>query len=93
MNLKSIFNLIISIVTGLLLVRLVMLLMAADPASPFVRLVLALTAPLVSPLAWLDANQPTFGVRFERGTLFLVCLLMMVGTILNLYLQRKQRHE
>jgi hypothetical protein len=64
-------EIVVSIVTALLLARVGMVLMAADPAHPFVRAVSTLTAPLLAPVNWIDAQQPRYGVRFERGTLLL----------------------
>lgn len=68
-----------SLAAALLLARAAMLLLAADPAHPFVRLVAWLTAPLVAPVAWIDAGQPRFGARFERGTLLLACLAPLLA--------------
>lgn len=81
-----------SAIVALLLARLGMLLLAADPAAPFVRLVLALTDPLLLPLAWLDAGQPHTGVRFERAPLLLAGLIWLV-TAAGLHWQGKDtRH-
>ncbi|HEY1013954.1 MAG TPA: hypothetical protein VGE07_14680 [Herpetosiphonaceae bacterium] len=65
-----------SLAAALLLARVAMLLLAANPAHPFVLLVARLTEPLVAPAAWIDASQPRFGARFERGTLLLACMAL-----------------
>ena len=83
---------IVSVVIGVLLARLLLLLLAADPQHPFVVVVLAITQPLVWPLAWLDARQPRYGVRFERAT-FLLALGLWITTAMSLHWRRKaERH-
>ncbi|GIV98285.1 MAG: hypothetical protein KatS3mg057_2942 [Herpetosiphonaceae bacterium] len=64
---------------ALLIGRLVVLLLAANPENPFVALLLAWSAPLAAPLAVLDVHQPAFGSRFERGTLLMIFVLAGVG--------------
>lgn len=66
--------------TGLLLVRLVLLLFAARPSNPVVAVVLALTNPLVWLFGGLDRwlQQPRFGARLELATL---CALVVLGMI------------
>lgn len=80
-----------SIVLALLVSRLLTWLFAADPTHPFVQVIRALTAPLVWPLAWLDAAQPTYGVRFERGTLVLVLIVLLALITGAVMLRRRQR--
>jgi hypothetical protein len=76
---------------ALLLARVVALLLAADPAHPFVRMVLALTAPLVLPVAWIDELQPTTGVRFERGTTLLALGILAALAAGLAYRSRRRR--
>lgn len=64
-----------AVVCALLLARVIVLLMAARPDNAGITLLLAMTEPLVWPLQWLDATQPRFGARFERGTLIEVALV------------------
>jgi uncharacterized protein YggT (Ycf19 family) len=59
---------------ALLCARLVLRLFAARPDNPVVQALLGITAPLVLPLAFLDAQQPRFGAVLEFSTL--VCLLL-----------------
>jgi len=59
---------------ALLLARLVLRLFAARPDNPVVQVLLGATAPLVLPLAFLDARQPRFGAVLEFSTL--VCILL-----------------
>lgn len=67
------------------------LLLAADPAHPFVRFVLAATAPLLPPVAWIDAGQPTTGVRFERGTALLALCILTATAAALAYRSRRRR--
>lgn len=68
---------------ALLLVRLVLRLFAARPDNPLVQVLLAATAPLVLPLAFLDARQPRFGAVLEFSTL--VCILLLPLLVLALW--------
>ena len=72
---------VVSGVSALMLLRVVSLLMAADPTHPFVQFLHWFTDPLVWPVAWLDAAQPQVGVRFERGTLLLAGSLLLIALI------------
>lgn len=83
---------IVSVLIGVLLARLLLLLLAADPQHPFVVVVLAITEPFVWPLAWLDARQPRYGVRFERAT-FLLALGLWVATAISLRWRRKAERD
>jgi len=75
---------------ALLLARVVALLFAADPNQPFVRLLLGATRPLLVLVAWIDCNQPTAGVRFERGTLLLAGALLLLGAV---WMRARQRRK
>jgi uncharacterized protein YggT (Ycf19 family) len=66
---------------ALLLARLVLRLFAARPDNPVVQALLGITAPLVLPLAFLDAHQPRFGAVLEFSTL-VVLLLPLLGLAL-----------
>ena len=69
----------IGAVEGLLLARLMLRLLAARPDNPFVQTFLAMTAPLLAPLAFLDSGQPRYGATLELSTLALVILLALAG--------------
>ena len=79
-----------SIIVALLLARLVALLFAADPSQPFVQFVVWITQPLLLPVAWIDAHQPTIGVRFERGTLILAVLIVLLVGVGSALRRRKR---
>jgi uncharacterized protein YggT (Ycf19 family) len=68
---------------ALLLARLVLRLFAARPDNPVVQVLLGVTAPLVLPLAFLDARQPRFGAVLEFSTL--VCILLLPLLVLALW--------
>ena len=72
------------IVCMLLVSRLILLLFAARPDNGGVALLLSISAPLAWPLSWIDAQQPIYGARFERGT-----LLSIVMCLTGLYLLRR----
>jgi uncharacterized protein YggT (Ycf19 family) len=65
-------------VAGLLLARLIVRLFAARPDNPAFDALLGLTAPLVAPLAALDALQPRFGAVLELSTLAALGALAIV---------------
>ncbi len=72
----------LSLVAGLLLVRLVLLLLAVRPSSPVAAGLLWLSAPLVWPFGTLDwiAHQPRWGARLELATVAaLVVLTLLIG--------------
>ena len=68
---------LVAILCALLIARLCTQLFAARPDNVGVDVLHRVTDVLVWPLAWIDATQPQFGARFERGTL----LLIVVGII------------
>lgn len=69
---------VLALVCALLTVRLIVLLFAARPDNSALLLMLNISDLLVWPLAWIDATQPQFGARFERGTLLMVVLGILV---------------
>ena len=81
MPIRHIIAYIIGGVEGLLLARLVLRLFAARPDNPFVRTFLDATAPLLTPLAFLEAGQPHYGATLEISTLALIALVGLAGTI------------
>ena len=82
MRIRPIVAYVVGGLDALLLARLVLRLFAARPANPFVQALLAVTAPLVAPLAFLDANQPRFGAVLEFSTLVCILLLFIVGMVI-----------
>jgi hypothetical protein len=62
----------------LMLSRMTLLLFAARPNNVGVQVVLWLSQWLYLPFGWLDAGQPVFGARFERGALVaaLICIVI-----------------
>ncbi len=71
---------LIALLCALLIARLCILLFAARPDNFGVGVLLSVTNGIVWPLAWIDATQPQFGARFERGTL---CLIIVGLIALN----------
>lgn len=69
---------VLALVCALLTVRVIALLFAARPDNSALLLMLNISDVLVWPLAWIDATQPQFGARFERGTLLMVVLGILV---------------
>lgn len=69
---------VLALMCALLTVRLIALLFAARPDNSALLLMLNISDVLVWPLAWIDATQPQFGARFERGTLLMVVLGILV---------------
>jgi hypothetical protein len=66
-----------SVVVAILATRVLILLFAARPDNPGVTLILTVSDFLRTPFAWIDALQPVYGARFERGTL-LECVLVVL---------------
>jgi hypothetical protein len=77
-------SLMLIIICTLLVSRLVFLLFAARPDNGGIALLLSISAPFAWPLSWIDAQQPIYGARFERGT-----LLSIVMCLTGLYLLRR----
>ncbi|MBA3947752.1 MAG: hypothetical protein H0X37_24755 [Herpetosiphonaceae bacterium] len=72
----------LSLIAGLLLVRLVLLLFAVRPSNPVAAGLLWLSAPLVWPFGMLDqlAHQTRWGARLELATVAaLVVLTLLIG--------------
>jgi hypothetical protein len=86
MRIRHIVAYIIGGVEGLLLARLVLRLFAARPDNPFVHIFLDATAPLLAPLAFLDAGQPHYGAMLEISTLALIALVGLAGAIVRILL-------
>lgn len=61
-----------------MLSRMMLLLFAARPDNVGVQVVLWVSQWLYLPFGWIDASQPVFGARFERGALLgaLICLII-----------------
>jgi hypothetical protein len=76
-----------SVVLAILASRVLILLFAARPDNPGVALILSVSDSLRTPFAWIDALQPVYGARFERGTL-LECALVV---LLLLWVRRSRR--
>jgi hypothetical protein len=76
-----------SVVLAILASRVLILLFAARPDNPGVALILTVSDFLRTPFAWIDALQPVYGARFERGTL-LECALVV---LLLLWVRRSRR--
>ena len=62
----------------LMLSRMTLLLFAARPDNVGVQVVVWLPQWLYLPFGWIDAGQPVFGARFERGALVaaLICIII-----------------
>ena len=73
----------LAIVAALLVCRLIVLLMAARPDNSGIVVLLTVTDYIVWPVAWIDASQPVFGSRFERGTLALIVSILIGLRIIN----------
>ena len=73
----------LAIVAALLVCRLIVLLMAARPDNSGIVVLLTVTDYIVWPVAWIDASQPVFGSRFERGTLALIVCILIGLRIIN----------
>jgi YggT family protein len=84
MRVRHIVTYIIGGMEALLLARLVLRLFAARPDNPFVQTFLAVTGPLLTPMAFLDAGQPRYGATLELSTLALVMLLALAGLAIGL---------
>ena len=91
MPLRHIIAYAIGAAEGLLLARLLLRLFAARPGNLFVRSFLDATAPLLAPLAFLDAGQPHDGAVLEISTLALIALLAVVGVALGMRARRAAR--
>jgi hypothetical protein len=77
-------SLAIIVICTLLVSRLVLLLFAARPDNAGIAFLLTLSTPFAWPFSWIDAQQPVYGARFERGT-----LLSIVMCLTGLYLVRR----
>lgn len=62
----------------MLVTRLILLLFAARPDNAGIAFVLWISTPLAWPMSWIDATQPLYGARFERGTLVSI-LVILIG--------------
>ena len=80
---------VLSLIGGLLLVRLVLLLFAVRPSNPVAAGLLLLSAPLVQPFGLLDrlAHQPQWGARLELAS---VAALVVVGLLIGVLRRRQQ---
>lgn len=67
--------------SGLLIARLVLKLLAARPDSPAITWLYALTGPLVAPFAVLDRGQPRFGAILELSTLTTLLVVIIITAL------------
>ena len=81
----------IGVVEALLLARLLLRLLAARPDNNFIAAFLQVTAPLIAPLAFLDAGQPHYGATLDLATLALTLLLACAGAGLVAVHRREHR--
>lgn len=80
---------LLALVAAVLLSRMVLLLFAARPDNPGVELIIWVSTPLYWPWQWIDAGQPRYGARFERGALLGVCLCWCAQWGLRRWWQRR----
>lgn len=71
---------------GLLLARLLAQLLAARPDNPVFQGLYAVSAPLIRPLTFLDAQQPRFGAVLELSTLTMLILVPLLSYLIWLLL-------
>ncbi|HVB78029.1 MAG TPA: YggT family protein [Candidatus Nitrosotalea sp.] len=75
--------LIFALIEGLIAIRVVMKLLAADPAAAFARAIYGLTQPLVEPFKGLFQNPIVAGVgRIEVNSLFAIVIYALIGWVL-----------
>ncbi|WP_322487877.1 YggT family protein [Chloroflexus sp.] len=77
--------------SGLLMARLVLKLLAARPDSPAITWLYTLTGPLVAPFAALDRGQPRFGAILELSTLTTFIVVMFITALGWLWLGRMRQ--
>ncbi|NCC30705.1 MAG: YggT family protein [Chloroflexia bacterium] len=66
----------------LLLARLVARVLAARPDNPAITVLYMVTAPFVSPFAFLNATQPPFGAVLEFSTLLVALLVPLLALVI-----------
>jgi len=75
---------IISVISGLLLIRLLLALFGANANNDFARFVYAITAPFVAPFVGLFSINAQLGVaRFEVETLVALVVVVLIGWVIN----------
>lgn len=82
---------VVGALAALLLVRLELQLFAARPDNIVFAAVRMITAPLVAPLAPLDAGQPHVGAVLEWSTLALLLLMIVVIIVLAGALHKRRK--
>ncbi|WP_298401670.1 YggT family protein [uncultured Chloroflexus sp.] len=78
-------------ISGLLIARLVLKVLAARPDSPTVSWLYTLTAPLVTPLAIIDRDQPRFGAVVEFATVATLIVVISVTALSWVWLGRRRQ--
>lgn len=66
-----------------MLSRVTLLLFAARPTNVGVQAVLWVSKWLYVPFGWIDAGQPLYGARFERGSLLIAIILLVVASSIS----------
>ncbi|MCS6889185.1 MAG: YggT family protein [Chloroflexus sp.] len=77
--------------SGLLIARLALKILAARPDSPTVTWLYALTGPLVAPLAVLDYEQPRFGAVLEFSALAMLIVVISLTALGWVWLGRMRQ--
>ncbi|WP_322511534.1 YggT family protein [Chloroflexus sp.] len=77
--------------SGLLIARLALKILAARPDSPAITWLYALTGPLVAPLAVLDRDQPRFGAVLEFSALAMLIVVISLTALGWVWLGRMRQ--
>ena len=85
MNARAVNTISTTCIIGatLMLSRMTLLLFAARPDNFGVHVILWVSHWLYLPFGWLDAGQPLYGARFERGALLATLICIVITWRLN----------
>ncbi len=82
--LRRVINAALSILTSLLIIRMILALFGANKSNAFAQFVYALTDPLTRPFLGLFSIEQQLGVaRFEIETLVAIVVVALIGWVIH----------
>jgi hypothetical protein len=90
---RQIIYLVLGILETLLIIRLVMRLLAANPSAGFSRLIYGLTGPFVAPFQGVFPTPAADGSAFEVATLLAIVIYILLAWCIMRIIDVTNRHD
>jgi hypothetical protein len=90
---RQIIYLVLGILETLLIIRLVMRLLAANPSAGFSRLIYGLTGPFVAPFQGVFPTPAADGSVFEVATVLAIVIYILLAWCIMRIIEVTNRHD